>query len=164
MGLAFKILLLLVTVSLEGGDCTIFVKTIRQRRALLPNATSGRPTTFNHVYNIKLPYCRNCSANVARPLARIFEARDEARDDQSFEHTVDPTNQVVFTHRINIPPQVCGCDDIQALLNRLEVLEKQVLTLERQYSGSPCCGESLCQSTSRNDRLWPTAVTLPAQL
>ncbi|XP_060707180.1 tenascin-X-like [Hemiscyllium ocellatum] len=140
MGLAFKILLLLVTVSLEGGDCAIFVKTIRQRRALLPNATSGRPTTFNHVYNIKLPYCRNCSANVAQPLARIFEARDEAWDDQSFEHTVDPTNQVVFTHRINIPPQACGCDDIQALLNRLEVLEKQVLTLERQCSGRPCCG------------------------
>ncbi|XP_059495442.1 tenascin-X-like isoform X4 [Stegostoma tigrinum] len=140
MGFAFKILLLLVAVTLEGGDCGIFVKTIRQRRALLPNATSGRPTTFNHVYNIRLPYCKNCSANIAKPLARIFEAQDEARDDQRFEHTIDPTNQVVFTHRINIPPQVCGCDEIQALLNRLQALEKQIATLEQQCSSSKCCG------------------------
>eukprot|EP00061_Rhincodon_typus_P009531 g33109.t1 len=139
MGFAFKILLLLVAVTLEGGDCGIFVKTIRQRRALLPNATSGRPTTFNHVYNIRLPYCKNCSANIAKPLAHIFEAQDEARDDQSFEHTVDPTNQVVFTHRINIPPQVCGCDEMQALLSRLQALEKQIAALEQQCSSSKCC-------------------------
>ncbi|XP_067865491.1 tenascin-X-like isoform X2 [Heterodontus francisci] len=140
MGLAFKILLLFVAVSLDRGDCGVFVKTIRQRRALLPNITSGRPTTVNHVYNIRLPDCKSWSANLSKPLARIFEAQDEARDDKRFEHTVDPTNQVVFTHRINIPPQVCGCDDIQALLSRLEVLEKQVATLRQQCSSNACCG------------------------
>ncbi|XP_078422639.1 tenascin-X-like [Cetorhinus maximus] len=140
MGLVFQILLLFVAVSLDGGDCGVFVKTIRERRALLPNITSGRPTTFNHVYNIKLPHCKTCSANISKPLARIFEAQDEARDDKRFEHTVDPANQVVFTHRINIPPQACGCDDAQALLSRLEALEKQVATLRRQCSSNTCCG------------------------
>ncbi|XP_041068481.1 tenascin-like isoform X4 [Carcharodon carcharias] len=140
MGLVFQILLLFVAVSLDGGDCGVFVKTIRERRALLPNITSGRPTTFNHVYNIKLPHCKTCSANISKPLARIFEAQDEARDDKRFEHTVDPANQVVFTHRINIPPQACGCDDALALLSRLEALEKQVATLRRQCSSNACCG------------------------
>ncbi|XP_072331721.1 tenascin-X-like isoform X3 [Scyliorhinus torazame] len=140
MGLIVRILLLFVAVFLNGGDCGVFVKTIRQRRALLPNVTSGHPTTFNHVYNIQLPHCKSCTPNISKPLARIFEAKDEARDDKRFEHTVDPTHQVVFTHRINIPPQVCGCDDIQALLSRLETLEKQVVTLRRQCSSNTCCG------------------------
>ncbi|XP_038671561.1 tenascin-X-like [Scyliorhinus canicula] len=140
MGLVVRILLLFVAVFLDGGHCGVFVKTIRQRRALLPNITSSHPTTFNHVYNIQLPHCKSCTPNISKPLARIFEAQDEARDDKRFEHTIDPTNQVVFTHRINIPPQVCGCDDIQALLSRLETLEKQVVTLRRQCSSNTCCG------------------------
>uniref|UniRef100_UPI00398E45AC tenascin-X-like n=1 Tax=Pristiophorus japonicus TaxID=55135 RepID=UPI00398E45AC len=140
MGPAFVLLLLAATASLDGGDCGVFVKTIRQRRALLPNATASRPTTFNHVYNIKLPHCKTCSANVSRTIARLFEARDEARDEMHFEHEVDPTNQVVFTHRISIPPQACGCDDMQALLQRLKALEKQVATLRRQCSGDTFCG------------------------
>ncbi|XP_078073378.1 tenascin-like [Mustelus asterias] len=140
MGLVFRILLLFVVVFLDRGNCGVFVKTIRQRRALLPNVTSSRPTTFNHVYNIKLPHCKSCSPNISKPLAHIFEAQDEARDDKRFEHDVDPTNQVVFTHRINIPPQVCGCDDVQALLSRLESLEKLVATLRRQCSSNTCCG------------------------
>lgn len=67
------------------------------------------------------------------------------QSEQHIEHTVDGENQIVFTHRINIPKQACGCDnqmpDLKDLLNRLEMLEAEVSSLREQCtSGAGCCG------------------------
>lgn len=67
---------------------------------------------------------------------------------QLYEHTVeDGEKQVVFTHRINLPPSAgCGCpsgseppaSEVQALRVRLEILEELVKGLKEHCSGS-CC-------------------------
>lgn len=69
---------------------------------------------------------------------------------QHYEHTVEGgEKQVVFTHRINLPPSSgCGCSpgaeppapasEMQALRVRLEVLEALVKGLKEQC-GSGCC-------------------------
>ncbi|XP_072890094.1 tenascin-X-like isoform X3 [Hemitrygon akajei] len=138
---ALSVLILMLAAStLDVGDCSLYRTSIRTRRDVLANATSGRPTTFDHVYTIKLPGCRSCAADVSRPRARVFEARDEAPGDKQFEHVLDPTKPVVFTHRINIPPQACGCGDVQALHRRLQALEKEVANLRKQCSSGRCCG------------------------
>lgn len=55
-------------------------------------------------------------------------------------------NQIVFTHRINIPRRACGCaaaPDIKDLLSRLEELEGLVSSLREQCaSGVGCCPNS----------------------
>ena len=62
------------------------------------------------------------------------------------EHTVDGENQIVFTHRINIPRRACGCaaaPDVKELLSRLEELENLVSSLREQCtSGAGCCLQS----------------------
>lgn len=69
---------------------------------------------------------------------------------QLYEHTVEGgEKQVVFTHRINLPPSAgCGCppgteppapaSDVQALRVRLEMLEELVRGLKDQCSVG-CC-------------------------
>ncbi|XP_069771709.1 tenascin-X-like [Narcine bancroftii] len=141
MEAAFRILLLLLAVAtLDVGDCSLFRTTLRQRRALLPNATHGRLTNIDHIYTISLPHCSSCVANASRSWAQVFEAQDEAIGDKKFEHVLDPTKPVVFTHRINIPPQACGCGENQALMRRLQALEKEVAALQQRCPNSGCCG------------------------
>ena len=69
---------------------------------------------------------------------------------QLYEHTVaGGEKQVVFTHRINLPPSAgCGCppgteppvpaSEVQALRVRLEILEELVKGLKEQCTGG-CC-------------------------
>ncbi|XP_029441798.1 LOW QUALITY PROTEIN: tenascin-X-like [Rhinatrema bivittatum] len=69
-------------------------------------------------------------------------ARGSASDEHLYEHTLESEKQMVFTHRINIPPQNCGCPDrglVRTLLSRLEMLEAQVRALKQQCPGGTCC-------------------------
>uniref|UniRef100_A0A8C2ZCK6 Tenascin Ca n=1 Tax=Cyclopterus lumpus TaxID=8103 RepID=A0A8C2ZCK6_CYCLU len=61
------------------------------------------------------------------------------------EHTIDGENQIVFTHRINVPRQACGCGEdltgLKELMSRLEMLEGEVSALRVQCNGDgACCG------------------------
>ncbi|XP_062903996.1 tenascin-X-like isoform X2 [Mobula hypostoma] len=151
---ALRILLLMLAAStLDVGDCGLFRTTIRQRRDVLANAT----TTFDHVYTIQLPGCRSCAVDVSRPRARVFEARDEAPGDKQFEHVLDHTKPVVFTHRINIPPQACGCGDVSALQRRLQALEKEVANLRKRCSSSQCCGSESAPDCGAHGTLSPSS-------
>ncbi|XP_072115469.1 tenascin-X-like isoform X4 [Mobula birostris] len=153
---ALRILLLMLAAStLDVGDCGLFRTTIRQRRDVLANAT----TTFDHVYTIQLPGCRSCAVDVSRPRARVFEARDEAPGDKQFEHVLDHSKPVVFTHRINIPPQACGCGDVSALQRRLQALEKEVANLRKQCSNSQCCGSGSAPDCGAHGTLSPSGCT-----
>ncbi|KAM6986508.1 tenascin-like [Aplochiton taeniatus] len=113
--------------------------------ATLPSA--GQPVVFNHVYNINVPSAE-CAVDLdpegggSELLPRDASASSGLR---TTEHTLNGENQIVFTHRINIPKQSCGCSevnpDLQALLSRLDMLEGEVSMLRDQcVAGSQVTG------------------------
>uniref|UniRef100_A0A8C2YY05 Tenascin Cb n=1 Tax=Cyclopterus lumpus TaxID=8103 RepID=A0A8C2YY05_CYCLU len=75
----------------------------------------------------------------------------DMQNTEHMEHTVDGDNQIVFTHRINIPKQACGCDNqlgLKDILNRLEMLESELSSLREQCSsGTGCCGSQVTGNT-----------------
>ncbi|XP_074218192.1 tenascin isoform X3 [Camelus bactrianus] len=137
------VLLALLALPAEGG---VLKKVIRHKRQSGMNVTlpeENQPVVFNHVYNIKLPVGSQCSVDLEsasgeKDLAPPSEPRESFQ-----EHTVDGENQIVFTHRINIPRRACGCaaaPDIKELLSRLEELESLVSSLREQCTtGAGCC-------------------------
>ncbi|XP_060225044.1 tenascin-X isoform X2 [Meriones unguiculatus] len=82
---------------------------------------------------------------------------------QLYEHTVEGgEKQVVFTHRINLPPSAgCGCppgseppvpaSEVQALKVRLEILEELVKGLKEHCSGGGCCPSAAQAGTGQTD-------------
>ncbi|XP_071757064.1 tenascin [Centroberyx gerrardi] len=142
---------------LQFATAGLVKKVIRHRReTLMPKKTQenltlphpDQPVVFNHVYNINVPTTSLCSVDLESPGGTELKHKDVPSDMQNtehMEHTVDGDNQIVFTHRINIPKQACGCDnhlpDIKDILNRLEMLESELSSLREQCSsGSGCCG------------------------
>ncbi|KAL2092310.1 hypothetical protein ACEWY4_012108 [Coilia grayii] len=163
--LGFATVALLLQLS-HGG---LLRKVIRHRReALSPSGSASgsgsdnvslpnpdQPVVFNHVYNINVPSSSLCSVDLDAPGAEEVKPRPPATgpSEMHTEHTVDGENQIVFTHRINIPKQACACDsnlpDLKDLLKRLEVLEAEVSSLREQCS-SGCCGAQVTgEITSR---------------
>uniref|UniRef100_A0A672KIW6 Tenascin-like n=1 Tax=Sinocyclocheilus grahami TaxID=75366 RepID=A0A672KIW6_SINGR len=151
-GLTFSCLVLATLVTLNHAG--LVKKMIRHRREALTipgihNVTlpsSSQPVFFNHVYNIKVPGSSLCSVDLDSPVGSDLEQKDAPSGSEVTDHTLDGGNQVVFTHRINIPKQACGCTDglldLKELLNRLEMLEGEVSTLREQ-----CATETTCCST-----------------
>ncbi|XP_020313049.1 tenascin isoform X5 [Oncorhynchus kisutch] len=121
-------------------------KILRHKRATL-TATGGdnitlpsadQPVVFNHVYNINVPASSLCSVDLDAPGSTSLEPQDAVPPSglHTTEHTMDGQNQIVFTHRINIPQQACACTegfpDLKDLLSRLEILEGELSTLRDQ--------------------------------
>ncbi|XP_064533179.1 tenascin isoform X3 [Pseudopipra pipra] len=130
-----------------GGG--LIKRIIRHKRETGLNVTlpeDNQPVVFNHVYNIKLPVGSLCSVDLdaASGDADLKAEIEPVRNSE--EHTVNEGNQIVFTHRINIPRRACGCaaaPDIKDLLSRLEELEGLVSSLREQCaSGAGCCPNS----------------------
>ncbi|ERE84528.1 tenascin [Cricetulus griseus] len=137
------IFLALLALNSEGA---VLKKVIRHKRQSGLNMTlpeENQPVVFNHVYNIKLPVGSQCSVD----LESVNGEKDLTPTPESSgtfqEHTVDGENQIVFTHRINIPRRACGCaaaPDVKELLSRLEELEMLVSSLREQCTmGTGCC-------------------------
>ncbi|KFQ40359.1 Tenascin-R, partial [Mesitornis unicolor] len=106
----------------------------------------NQPVVFNHVYNIKLPVGSLCSVDLDTASGDA-DLKAEIEPVKNYEeHTVNEENQIVFTHRINIPRRACGCaaaPDIKDLLSRLEELEGLVSSLREQCAnGAGCCPNS----------------------
>uniref|UniRef100_A0A673JLL3 Tenascin-like n=1 Tax=Sinocyclocheilus rhinocerous TaxID=307959 RepID=A0A673JLL3_9TELE len=151
-GLPFSCLVLATLMTLNHAG--LVKKMIRHRREALTipgihNVTlpsSSQPVVFNHVYNIKVPGSSLCSVDLDSPVGSDLEQKDAPSGSEVTDHTLDGGNQVVFTHRINIPKQACGCTDglpdLKELLNRLEMLEGEMSTLREQ-----CATETTCCST-----------------
>ncbi|XP_044296089.1 tenascin [Varanus komodoensis] len=140
--------LALVTFSLfhqhiSGG---LIKRIIRQKRDAGINVTlpeDNKSVVFNHVYNIKVPVGSLCSVDLD-PTSGDAELPSQIEPSSNYqEHTLNEENQIVFTHRINIPRRACGCaaaPDIKDLLSRLEELEELVSSLRNQCaSGAGCC-------------------------
>ncbi|XP_035552674.1 tenascin isoform X18 [Canis lupus dingo] len=137
------ILLALLTLTTEGG---VLKKVIRHKRESGVNVTLSeehQPVVFNHVYNIKLPVGSQCSVDLESASGEKELAPPSEPSESFQEHTVDGENQIVFTHRINIPRRACGCaaaPDVKELLSRLEELENLVSSLREQCTtGAGCC-------------------------
>ncbi|XP_021164846.2 tenascin isoform X2 [Fundulus heteroclitus] len=161
------LLLSCITVAalIQLSTAGLVKKVIRHRReTLMPKKTQenltiphpDQPVVFNHVYNINVPSTSLCSVDVDSPGGTGIKHKSASLDMQStehMEHTVDGDNQIVFTHRINIPKQACGCDnqlpDIKDILNRLEMLESELSSLREQCnSGAGCCGAQVTGEVS----------------
>uniref|UniRef100_A0A672Z509 Tenascin-like n=1 Tax=Sphaeramia orbicularis TaxID=375764 RepID=A0A672Z509_9TELE len=153
----YRILLVCVTtvLLLQLSTAGLVKKVIRHRReTLMPKKTQenltlpnpDQPVVFNHVYNINVPSSSLCSVDLDSPSGTEPKHQNmDMQNTEHMEHTVDGDNQIVFTHRINIPKQACGCDnqlpDIKDILNRLEMLESELSALREQCSsGEGCCG------------------------
>ncbi|XP_008584652.1 PREDICTED: tenascin, partial [Galeopterus variegatus] len=140
------ILLALVALPTEGG---VLKKVIRHKRQSGVNLTlpeENQPVVFNHVYNIKLPVGSQCSVDLESANGEKDLAAPSEPSESFQEHTVDGENQIIFTHRINIPRRACGCaaaPDVKELLSRLEELESLVSSLREQCTlGAGCCLQS----------------------
>ncbi|KAJ8395853.1 hypothetical protein AAFF_G00027360 [Aldrovandia affinis] len=112
----------------------------------LPNP--DQPVVFNHVYNVNVPGSALCTVDLDSPGGIMLTPRetvaDAPSDHHTTEHTVNADNQIIFTHRINIPSKACGCSDgfpdLKDLMSRLEMLEGEVSTLRDQCTtGAGCC-------------------------
>nr|XP_006005616.1 PREDICTED: tenascin isoform X1 [Latimeria chalumnae] len=156
-----SLLCLLIAILLQDTQGGLIKKLIRHRRASLQpqeeniSVTSGeQPVVFNHVYNINLPMGAMCSVDLDAPGGIGIKPQGTMSGQQT-EHTMDGDNQIVFTHRINIPRQACGCaaaPDIKDLLSRLELLESQVSSLrELCASSTGCCGNGAQSGIGRVD-------------
>nr|XP_054218869.1 tenascin isoform X21 [Homo sapiens] len=137
------VFLAFLALATEGG---VLKKVIRHKRQSGVNATlpeENQPVVFNHVYNIKLPVGSQCSVDLESASGEKDLAPPSEPSESFQEHTVDGENQIVFTHRINIPRRACGCaaaPDVKELLSRLEELENLVSSLREQCTaGAGCC-------------------------
>ncbi|XP_073907266.1 tenascin isoform X2 [Castor canadensis] len=137
------IFLALLALPSEGG---VLKKVIRHKRQSGVNITlpeENQPVVFNHVYNIKLPMGSQCSVDLESTNGEKDLAPPSETSGSFQEHTVNGENQIVFTHRINIPRRACGCaaaPDVKELLSRLEELEVLVSSLREQCTmGTGCC-------------------------
>ncbi|XP_005940152.1 tenascin isoform X3 [Haplochromis burtoni] len=156
---------LTVALILQFATAGLVRNVIRHRReALMPKKTQenltlphpDQPVVFNHVYNINVPSTSLCSVDLDSPGGTDLKHKTvpmEMQNTEHMEHTMDGDNQIVFTHRINIPKQACGCEnqlpDIKAILSRLEMLESELSSLrEHCTSGAGCCGAQVTGEVS----------------
>uniref|UniRef100_A0A8C4GHI1 Tenascin n=1 Tax=Dicentrarchus labrax TaxID=13489 RepID=A0A8C4GHI1_DICLA len=145
---------LLFTALLSFSNAGLVKKILRHRRQTTPEEhnitlpSAGHPVVFNHVYNINVPAGPLCSVDLDSPESLPSKDTAVSSGHHTSEHTVDGENQIVFTHRINIPRQACGCKDdlpgLKDLMSRLEMLEGEVSALRDQCNGDgPCCSAQL---------------------
>lgn len=150
------LLLFLPLTALPGlSHAGLVKKILRHRRQTLTSPAEHNltvpsphhPVVFNHVYNVNVPSSALCSVDLDAPestqlLPKDAPALAPASGHHVTEHTVDGENQIVFTHRINIPRQACGCGEmpgLKDLLSRLEMLEGEVSALRDQCNGDGTC-------------------------
>ncbi|KAK6305164.1 hypothetical protein J4Q44_G00239440 [Coregonus suidteri] len=144
-----------LTLLLNLCQAGLVRKILRHKRTTLTTpggdnvtlTSADQPVVFNHVYNINVPTGSLCSVDLDAPGNTSLEPQDAAQPSglRTTEHTLDGQNQIVFTHRINIPQQECACTDglpdLKDLLGRLEMLEGEVSTLRDQCTtgDAGCC-------------------------
>ncbi|XP_022595585.1 tenascin-like isoform X2 [Seriola dumerili] len=145
--------LVLTAALLSLSNAGLVKKILRHRRQTLVSPkehnvtlpSADHPVVFNHVYNVNVPSSSLCSVNLDAPESTQLLPKDApvSSGHQVTDHTIDGENQIVFTHRINIPRQACGCSDelpgLKDLLSRLEMLEGEVSALRDQCNGDGTC-------------------------
>uniref|UniRef100_H2ZT29 Tenascin R n=1 Tax=Latimeria chalumnae TaxID=7897 RepID=H2ZT29_LATCH len=126
-------------------------EAMREQSLLLDHTIPSReqPVVFNHIYNINVPLESLCSMQLESSANQL---KDESTT-QYLEQTADAENKVTFTHKINIPKHACPCptsSTLQELVNRVEMLEREVSLLRESHTPS-CCGDNTATETGRLD-------------
>lgn len=174
MGVKSLLGCLLLTGLLSLTHAGLVKKILRNRRQTIATPaehnitipSADQPVVFNHVYNINVPASSMCSVDLDAPGTSQLDPSDTvpSSDLRTTEHTLNGENQIVFTHRINIPRQACGCadglPDLKDLLSRLEMLEGEVSTLRDQCAGDASCCNAQVKGIYSTCSLvkWPLAV------
>ncbi|XP_067321172.1 tenascin-X [Anolis sagrei] len=111
-----------------------------------PVSFPSNATVFSHVYTIKLAGDVMEGEGATSMPQEALGPPGSSHGGGLYEHTLEGPDQehVVFTHRINLPQQSCGCapgtEDTRELLKRLQALENEVRTLrDTCQAGSGCC-------------------------
>ncbi|XP_061589913.1 tenascin-like isoform X3 [Cololabis saira] len=145
---------LLLIALFNFSNAGLVKKLLRHRRqTVLPPEESnltlpsaGHPVVFSHVYNINVPGSSLCSVDLDNPDTTQLQPKNTAAVSSGHhvtEHTLDGENQIIFTHRINIPRQACQCKEdlpgLKDLMSRLEMLEGEVSALRDQCGGGEAC-------------------------
>ncbi|XP_075691657.1 tenascin isoform X1 [Rhinoderma darwinii] len=150
MGYPIQVFACLLLVLGSQVNCGLIRKVIRHRRDAGLNITlpeDNQPVVFNHVYNIKVPMGSLCSVDLDPIGTAENEVKPQTELQKNYQDTtLNGENQIIFTHRINIPKRACGCaasPDIKDLLSRLEELEGLVSSLREQCTtGAGCCSNT----------------------
>ncbi|XP_071981162.1 tenascin isoform X3 [Engystomops pustulosus] len=150
MGYPIQVFACLLLMLSSEVNCGLIRKVIRHKRDAGLNVTlpeDNQPVVFNHVYNIKVPMGSLCSVDLDPIGTAENEVKPQTELQKNYqETTLTGENQIVFTHRINIPRRACGCaaaPDIKDLLSRLEELEGLVSSLREQCTtGAGCCSNT----------------------
>ncbi|XP_062835493.1 tenascin-R isoform X2 [Anolis carolinensis] len=134
-------------------ECRLEVMTERVKRQVADedgnfvNYTTPikeQPMVFSHIYNINVPLDSLCSTSLEASSGTEVSSEDDRMTEYT-EQTSDSESQVTFTHRINLPKQTCKCvassRDMQELLSRIEMLEREVSIL-RDQCNSNCCQDN----------------------
>nr|XP_057910801.1 tenascin-like isoform X2 [Doryrhamphus excisus] len=142
---------LLLSVLLTACAAGLVKKMLRHRRqnpeehnVTLPGG--DQPMVFNHVYNINVPASSPCFVNLDGGPSSTPQTETAVTSGRHTTHqATDGENQIVFTHRINLPRQLCGCSadvpGLRDLMSRIEMLEGEVSALRSQCGGEgTCCG------------------------
>ncbi|XP_018088383.1 tenascin isoform X3 [Xenopus laevis] len=148
MGVPIQVYACLIFLLSLEVNCGLVRKIIRQKRESGLNVTlpeDNQPVVFNHVYNINVPMGSLCSVDLDPTSTKDNELTPQVGKNYE-EQTLNGENQIVFTHRINIPRRACGCassPDIKDLMTRLEELEGLVSSLREQCTtGAGCCSSA----------------------
>lgn len=141
-------------------ECRLEVTTERVKRQVSDEEGSfanytppvkEQPMVFSHIYNINVPLDSLCSTSLEASSDPEVSSEDDRMTEYT-EQTSDSESQVTFTHRINLPKQTCKCAassrDIQELLSRIEMLEREVSML-RDQCNSNCCQESAATGSNQ---------------
>ncbi|XP_063148798.1 tenascin-X-like [Candoia aspera] len=103
-------------------------------------------TIFSHVYTIKVAGEDTENEGASPPPQEALGPPGSSQGGGLYKHTLEGSDQehVVFTHRINLPQQSCGCppgtEDTQELWRRLQALENEVRVLQETcQAGGGCC-------------------------
>ncbi|XP_039192439.1 tenascin-X-like isoform X4 [Crotalus tigris] len=120
--------------------------------------TSSNATIFSHVYTIKVAGEDPPDEDTSPPPQEALGPPGSSRGGGQYEHTLEGSDQehVVFTHRINLPPQSCGCppgtEDTRELWRRLQALESEVRVLQETcQAGGGCCPAAASTSSQASE-------------
>ncbi|XP_065271992.1 tenascin-X-like [Emys orbicularis] len=113
-----------------------------------PRRAPANATVFSHIYSIRRGAGEGAGGAGPESPQEALAPPSQLQPPRLYEHTLEGDEQVVFTHRINLPPPACDCEGggdggaLREALSRLRALEAQVQALREQCGAKGCCPSS----------------------
>ncbi|TFJ95936.1 GTP-binding protein LepA [Platysternon megacephalum] len=113
-----------------------------------PRRAPANATVFSHIYSIRRGAGEGAGGAGPEPPQEALAPPSQLQPPRLYEHTLEGDEQLVFAHRINLPPPACDCEGggdggaLREALTRLRALEAQVQALREQCGAKGCCPSS----------------------